>query len=332
MENNNMNNNSEKKKNNTFIFIILVLIILGVIALVCYLLFFKNKLKENDISIMIDPNSNILNNENDNKNTETTPESNSIKLNNTKNYVYDANYKYNSKYYKYAYASEDEDDYNVVTNDKVTIKEVKDTVNTEIGKFDVYENVQYLKDLKVPYININSDDAKKVNQELEKLYMKYAKQFDENASEGLMCRLLLNYKTYTNNNILSIIEVDSEQCTDNWHIKYYTYNFDLTTGKLLTYKDIYTKAGIKENDIENKAEQAIISKQKEEMEDYEYPDNYPDGTNFDTYKNESISYYKKAVQKNTVKYYLGENNKLNIITTFSIPAGMGEFDYNIKIN
>ena len=54
-------------------------------------------------------------------------------------------------------------------------------------------------------------------------------------------------------------------------------------------------------------------------------------TNFETFKNESITNYKNSIYNNTLQYYLDENNKLSIITTFSVPAGSGEYDYNIKI-
>ena len=267
----------------------------------------------------------LLNNKTNN--LESKNNSTSIKIDNNKDYVYDADYKYNNKYYKYG---ENKDGNKIVVDDKVTNKEIKSTAESQIADFDVYENVQYLKDLKVPFININSDDAKKVNKSLEKLYITTAKSFDLNATydeNGPLSRFVLNYKFYINNDILSVAIVDGGQATYIWLFNYYTYNFDLKTGKLLTYKDIYTKVGIKENEIENKVEQVIINKQKEIMKDDDYFE-----TNFETFKNESITNYKNSIYNNTLQYYLDENNKLSIITTFSVPAGSGEYDYNIKIN
>ena len=308
-------NNLENKKSNTLVIVILILIILGVIALVCYLFFSKKEMKKNNQS-------------------DISVEKVSIKLDNTKDYVYDATYKYNNKYTEYSF---DEAKNKVVVNNEVTAKDKIETHNDSTLSYKYNSTVQHLEDLKVPYININSDDAKKVNQELEKLYISYAKKFDNNAEQkdedgeyygpDVMCTQVLTYKNFTSNNILSIVTIDYGVCTSQPIQQYHTYNFDLTTGKLLSYKDIYTKVGIKENEMENKVEQAIINKQKEIMKNDDYFE-----TNFETFKNESITNYKNSIYNNTNKYYLDKDNKLNIITTFSVPAGSGEYDYNIKIN
>ena len=309
----NINNNLENKKNNTFVIIILILIILGVIALVCYLFFSKKEMENNDQS-------------------DISVEKNSIKLDNTKDYVYDAEYKYNSKYYRYARVSKDAGiDKKLVTNENVTLKDEYLKVNEDDIPFQVNINVQYLKDLKVPYININSDDAKKVNQELENLYMEYAEYFDESATPddiGIMTHLLLNYKKYTNGNVISIVVVDGAQATAPWYFQYHTYNFNITTGKLLSYKDIYTKAGIKESDIDKKTETAITNKLKEKYnyyKIYEYDD-------IDEWLKESLANYKKELQNNTFKYYLGENGKLFTLPLYFLPIENTEYNYNTPVN
>ncbi len=313
----NINNNLENKKSNAFVIIILILIILGAIALVCYLFLSKNKLENNNQS-------------------DISVEKNSIKLDNTKDYVYDAEYKYNSKYYRYARVSKDAStDKKLVTNENVTLKDEYLKVNEDDIPFQVNNNVQYLKDLKVPYININSDDAKKVNQELENLYMEYAEEFDESATPdiGIMTHLLLNYKKYTNGNVISIVVVDGAQATAPWYFQYHTYNFDITTGKLLSYKDVYTKAGIKESDIDKKTETAITNKLKEKYNLYKL-DEVKDikEAKFDYLLKESLANYKKELQNNTFKYYLGENGKLFVLPLYDLPIENQYYNYNTPVN
>lgn len=60
-------------------------------------------------------------------------------------------------------------------------------------------------------------------------------------------------------------------------------------------------------------------------------DNYPSGTNFETFNNESISNYKEAISNKTLNYFLSDNGKLNVVVKLSIPAGAGEFDTIIPV-
>ena len=68
---------------------------------------------------------------------------------------------------------------------------------------------------------------------------------------------------------------------------------------------------------------------QEKLKDFTW---FPDGTNFDTYNNQSINNYKNSVSNNTLKYYLSDNGKLNVIVKLIIPAGAGEFDTVITVD
>ena len=59
---------------------------------------------------------------------------------------------------------------------------------------------------------------------------------------------------------------------------------------------------------------------------------YPEGTNFDTYNTKSIENYKNSVSNNTLKYFLTDNKKLNIVVSLSVPAGRGEFNTIITVD
>ena len=135
------------------------------------------------------------------------------------------------------------------------------------------------------------------------------------------------YEKYINNNSLSVILTYGFGATDVVHPKYYTYNIDLETGNQISYTDLYTIAGFNTSNIDSKVEKAIAKKLQEELKDM----NYPKGTNFDTFNNQSISNYKKSVSNNTLKYFLSNDGKLNIVVNLYIPAGTGEFDKIITV-
>lgn len=176
-------------------------------------------------------------------------------------------------------------------------------------------------DLVVPYINIDSDEVTKVNQEIYKLYEDLINKFNENLKEEI-CFTLVKYKTYTNNNIISVVITTETAGTDIPLYNYYTYSFDLKNGKLLSYKEAYEFVGLNEDNITDKASQALTNSLRKK---------YSNGDSFDVYNNKSINNYKTSVNNNTIKFFIDESKKLNIIVTLEIPAGRGQFDTVIPV-
>ena len=155
-----------------------------------------------------------FNNKSANNNKETN--NNSIKINELKDYVYDAEYKYNNKYTEY---------------NRNGTEKIEDSNIDYYGISVKAPGIDYLKNLKVPYININSRDAQIANNEMEYLYLKYAKDFDSYAEEnnnqtGPSCSQILTYRTYKYNNILSVITIDSIACTSPYVFNYNVYNYE----------------------------------------------------------------------------------------------------------
>ena len=87
-------------------------------------------------------------------------------------------------------------------------------------------------DLVVPYINIDSNDAKKANKEIYELYENLIKKFNENLKDEIWFTLV-EYKTYTNDNIISVVITTESSGTGPTIYDYYTYNFNLNNGKIL---------------------------------------------------------------------------------------------------
>lgn len=197
-------------------------------------------------------------NQNDQKtnNQDKHEETSSIKVEDDKDYVYDANYKSNNQYTEFNRPTPDNE------NSTQKIANYGIEVEYTIG-------MQYLSNLKVPYININTQDATKANKELESLYLEKAKTFDACAKEAIespqdpSCSQILTYKTYQYNNILSIVVIESIQATSKWVLNYHIYNFDLTTGTLLSYDNLLSKLNYDKEQTLVKTENLLKNKMDE---------------------------------------------------------------------
>lgn len=265
------------KKNNTILYLIIAILSVFTIALNVYVL-----------CITIQNNKQV-----------TTPnngsnENNVIsKLDNTKDWVYNAEYEKN--------------------------------VNAD--SYSTSYNTYYAKDIVVPFININSSYAILSNNEIKNVFNDAINAYNKGISDKTTYVDKCNYSKYINNDVLSVLLTLGIGATDIVRPNYYIYNIDLKTGDKLSYKDVYSSAGFDSSNINDKVEKAITNVMKEELKGFEYPD----GTNFDTYNNESITNYKNSISNGTLKYFLSNDKKLNIIVRLSVPAGLGYSDKIITI-
>lgn len=294
------------KNNNTILYLIIAILSVFTIVLNVYVLCITI---ENDRQAPTPNNGSNENhnsqNNNESNNTSNENENNVIsKLDNTKDWVYDAEYKKN--------------------------------VNAD--SYSTSYNTYYAKDIVVPFININSSYATISNNEIKNVFNDAIKAYNKGIIDKMTYVDTCNYNKYINNDVLSVLLTFGIGATDIVHPNYYIYNIDLKTGEKLSYKDVYTVAGFYSNDINTKVEKAITDVMKEELNDLKDPNKdtgdgryYPEGTNFDTYNNESITNYKKSISDNTLKYFLSNDKKLNIIVRLSVPAGMGYVDKVITI-
>lgn len=217
-----------------------------------------------------------------------------------KNYVYDADYKYNNKYTESKRFS-----YNEETGKK-TIDQYGISVEYNNG-------TQYLEDLKVPYINLNSNDATTANNEIKQLYEEYAKFFDSCAEEAIYgCSLILTYRTYTYNNILSIVIIYGSQSTSPWNLNYKTYNFDITTGNKLTYNETLSKLGYDNKSTTTKAKEKIKNKMDEIWKPYakDLTTECSNNTNCYDKANELI---ETSIKDNSILFFVNNEGKLNLL-------------------
>ena len=219
---------------------------------------------------------------NPNENNTTTTTISSLKLDIAKDWVYKAEYTYEVE----------EESYN-----------------------DIYDTTFSVKNIKAPYININSSDAQRINKQIKEVFDKLIDEYKE-ALVNKEATSTLKYESYLNENILSVVI----EHLNSWNeSEYYTYNLNIKTGKLLTFEEIYQIVGLTEVDIEPKLEQAIT----------DYINNFLEETNQDLpaekFINESMEMFYNSLEGNQFGYFFDKNNNLNIITVLSLPVGHGTY-------
>ena len=97
--------------------------------------------------------------------------------------------------------------------------DTKESIKLDESLDYVYDASYKLDNIIIPYVNIDSDDAKEVNQELYSLY-------EELVNDELKNKTV-NYDSYINDDVLSIV------VTVSGTNETYTYKFDLDTGNVL---------------------------------------------------------------------------------------------------
>ena len=197
--------------------------------------------------------------------------------------------------------------------------------NVLANSYEIAYKTYYAKDIIVPFINIDSNDAKKVNEEIKGVFDEAINFYNEGV-ENKTYFVSIDYEKFIDNNIASVNLWYGRGGTDVIRPDYYTYTFDLTTGKLMSFEELYQKFGLNKNQIDMKIKEEIT----DEVNDI-FEDSFRD-KNSTTYINESIDNYEKNLENNTLKYFVNDNGELCIIARLSIPAGSGYQDTILEID
>ena len=211
----------------------------------------------------------------------TNIEETSIKLDDNKDYVYDADYTSTSL-----------SGYTSICGDS---SQCIDTINA----------------LNVPYINIDSYDAGKANGELQALYNDTAEDIISYASKWDCSGVNLKYDTYKYNDILSVVITIRYP----FYNEYETYSFDVKTGNKITYDEMISRLGYDTNTLLDKERELV----KSHMDmDNNFNDDLT--TNCGTVDNPKNCYdiaYKildDYIANETISYFVDKDGNLNIIT------------------
>lgn len=246
MENNENNIQNQEKKQSKGLSVGLVIIMLIAVLIIGigggYLLskndslFSKNETKSNS------NNSNTTQSDNNTSTENNTTEQSkaSKKIDESKPWVYDANY---------GDGKEDK---------KISPEHSNDIYST-------------MNKLKVPYINVNSEYAKNLNSEIKKIYDNAYNEFGtETVNQGgntVTNVREIKYETYNKNNILSIVlTINSGVLNGGITHEYKTYNIDLGTLNKASLLDVGKAAGFQSQDELDKAINAsLLNAQKSKI-------------------------------------------------------------------
>ena len=219
--NENVNQNVQKKQKNEKVKTVILIVIVMILVLVAGI--FGGLL----LSGNVDKVTNIISGNSENKVENKAGK----KVDESKPWVYDADYmKENKKIYS-------------------------DSKKTE--EYACNSN----KDLIVPYININSDDAKKINEKIRVLYDEYYEKYGKEKATSYSSEYKvyyhynLEYDKYVNDNILSVIitlhegETVVDGGTGGGIYRTYTYNFNLDNLKEASLDEMAVKCGFSSGDV-----------------------------------------------------------------------------------
>lgn len=180
-------------------------------------------------------------------------------------------------------------------NEAVTLSYKMEKI--EQGKYDV--------NAKVPLLNIETDTANAVNDDINNIFgKKLLEVVKENTAYS---KYHVDYIAYTNNNIISlIIKATLKEGSDPQRIMVKTYNYDLVENKLLSLKEY-----MELNNIDKSAVQSQII-------------NYIRGKNenIDIALAQEYNLYVRDVRseeyliENIKNYYIGQDGKLYIVFAY----------------
>ena len=211
-----------------------------------------------------------------------------------------------------------------IDGDKEWVYDADYSLPTDVDSFYGYSDQSRLvqvSDLVVPYINIDSEDAKAANDEIYGIYEKLIKEFNEDAKEGVWFTVS-NYEAYNSDWAISVVIDETSEGTDvPWH-EYTTYTFSKEDGSLMNYEDACQAADMT---VDEAAEVAKKNIEDNILIDFAHVDD------IDSYIQQTIEGYDAAVEDGSIKFFLDNDRKLSVAIEEFVPAGGGSANVIIPV-
>lgn len=222
------------------------------------------------------------------------------------------------------YANLKQNFFDIFDNQLDIIKEYSGTINKIKGEGDIIyqahdiseQKEKYTLDVKIAYLNINSDVARKINKEINSIFKQKSDSIIATAKNSTVYNV--RYKAYLNNNILSlIIASELKEGNSSERIIIETYNYNLQTNKEVTINEILQEKNIDIDNANRKIREEIKSSQEHNIKLAElgYKITIRDADS-DIYKIE-----------NAKQFFIGGNGYVYII----YPYGNNEFTSDVDV-
>lgn len=206
------------------------------------------------------------------------------------------------------------------TTQNIVNKAVRRYSNKEL----VYTSNQYIKEEKdkyelnvnIPYLNIVSDNADKINAQIEQIFVSKLSQI-VSAQQIDYTIYNIDYVAYVNSNIISLaIKATLKEGNNPQRVIITTYNYNTDNGNIVTLDELLNLKQTNKSSLQNKINKEIEEKSK----------NSEDLSNigYSVYKrNPDDNMYKL---ENTTTYFLANNGYIYIIYPYGNNNNTSEYD------
>lgn len=319
---------NEKKISLTTAIVLLIMLLLTLIIAGGAIYIVKDKNGDNNKKVKEETKQNYVENKKQNENNTETSRTDIDKS--VSELVTDAKFNYNTGIDSFTYRLEDWETKQIKT---YTYK----ANSTEIEGAD-------LKTSKFPHVNIDSDYARKINTEVETLFDEYFEDFkteiklirDTEVIEDKLERAgaryrgdstriennIVTYYAYKNNDILSVVIVEGP--FNNAGKFYTTYNIDLNTGKEISFLEICDTLKFDSAELDELYNNACEQMEKVLKEEFS-----------NQYNSTNVEENKQQISQNlfsdSTKFFIDNNNKLNVVCTILVDVGKGSMEYILPV-
>lgn len=137
----------------------------------------------------------------------------------------------------------------------------KDYIYTNYEKTEVNSG-NYEIDVKIPMININSEEIKSYNEDIKQVFQDKAESILNGSSNRAVYSV--DYEAFLNNNILSIvIRSNLKEGSNPQRVIIQTYCYNIKEMKKVEFSDIMTLKNLDTNTVQEKIRKQIQGKQEE---------------------------------------------------------------------
>lgn len=208
----------------------------------------------------------------------------------------------------------------IVKGDLSSVDKIKSNEDIIMLAYNFNEQTEnYSLDVKIPYLNVNSEVAIKIDNEIKSIFKE---KLQSVIASKLSNNIIYNvrYKAYLNNDVISLVilsELKEENSSQRIIVQ--TYNYSISQDKEVLIEDILNSKNINENEANTKIKNKIKSSQEQNIKLAEL------GYNVNVREVQSDVYSIK----NAKTYFVGLNGYLYVIYAYGNNEFTSEMDIAI---
>lgn len=289
-----------KKNRKRAVFIPLLLILL-ILSTSCEK---EEDINKNELSSRVEKEENKKQDNEEEKTTNNDEKNKILKLDEGKDLIYDANYL--DELEPYRAIDFEYDDYGEAIEKEVEVN------------FD---------NCKIPYINLDSNGAKKINDQILEYTKEYIfRDYKDGKEEEIAYEPMSYYKYELTDKYISIkfeYSIGMFEMPD----KVKTYILDLETGEELSLEKAISISGVNE-DFLGLVEGKIVEYYDDMLRFYE---EFDANVSFLNFQAETLYNFWQDYYKENLTFYLSEKNELSLYLNYAVPMGGGIIQEELEI-